>query len=181
MKKTLSLVLALVLCLGAASAFADTLGLGLVTSIGSSKNASIVDGDAYNGNAQVDTTICAVLLDDNGIILNISFDVAQTKIPFTPAGEIAADFAAEVKSKKELQEDYGMRRASAIGAELFEQLASFEAYCIGKPAAEILAMPTYARNESHPTVPDVEDLKATVSIDVGSMLKALEKAVANAK
>lgn len=181
MKKTLSLVLALVLCLGAVSAMADTFGLGISTGIGSSKDASVVDGDAYDGNAQVDSTICSVILDDAGVIVDIRFDVAQTKIAFNNEGVITADKAAEVKSKLELGEEYGMRKASPIGAELFEQLASFEAYCIGKSADEIINMPTYAANENHPTVPDVADLKSSVTIDVGSMLKALQKAVDNAK
>lgn len=180
MKKTLALVLALVLCLGAVSALADTLGLGIVTSIASSKDASIVDGDPYDGTAQVDTTICTVLLDDAGIILNIKFDVAQTKIGFSPEGVITADMDAEIKSKLELGEDYGMRGASPIGAELFEQIASFEAYCIGKAATDIISMPTYAANENHPRVSDLADLKSSVTIDVGAMLDALQKAVDNA-
>lgn len=180
MKKTLSLILALVLCLGVVSALAETYGLGVVTSIGSSKSASVVDGDEYDGNAQVDSTICAVVLDDEGVIVSIKFDVAQTKVPFTVAGEITADMDAEIKSKKELGEDYGMRKASPIGAELFEQVAAFEAYCIGKPAQEIIDMPTYEANENHLRVSDVADLKTSVTIDVGAYIDALAKAVADA-
>lgn len=180
MKKTLSIVLALVLCLGAVSAMADTLGLGIVTSIKSSKDASVVDGDAYDGTAQVDSTICTVVLDDAGVIVNIKFDVAQTKVGFSPEGAITADKEATIKSKIELGEDYGMRGASPIGAELFEQVAAFEAYCIGKAADEIINMPTYEANENHLRVSDVADLKSTVTIDVGAMLDALQKAVDNA-
>lgn len=181
MKKTLSLVLALVLCLGAVSALADTIGLGVVTSTKSSKSASIVDGESYDGAGQVDTTICAVTLDDAGIIVGIQFDVAQTKVVFTPEGEVTTDTSVAPKSKKELGDDYNMRGASPIGAELFEQLASFEAYCIGKPADEIINMPTYAANDNHPRVSDLADLKSSVTIDVGAMLDALAKAVENAK
>ncbi|MDL2319235.1 hypothetical protein LJC74_09240 [Eubacteriales bacterium OttesenSCG-928-A19] len=181
MKKLLSLVLALALCLCAVSALADTFGLGIVTSINSSKDAEIVDGDPYDGNAQVDSTICAVILDDDGVIVDIKYDVAQTKIPFSPEGLITADKGAEIKSKLELGEEYGMRGASPIGAELFEQIASFEEYCIGKSADEIISMPTYAPNENHPRVSDVADLKSSVTIDVGAMLDALQKAVNNAE
>lgn len=181
MKKTLSLVIALLLCLGAVSAMAETIGLGIVTSIGSSKSASVVDGDPYDGAAQVDSTICAVTLDENGIITSIKFDVAQTKIAFSVEGELVTDTATVPQSKKELGEAYGMRKASPIGAELFEQLAAFEAYCIGKSADEIINMPTYAANESHLRVSDVEDLKSSVTIDIGAALDALAKAVADAK
>lgn len=180
MKKLFAMVLVLVLCLSSISALADTFGLGIVTSIGSSKSASVVDGDAYDGTAQVDSTICAVILDDDGVIVDIKYDVAQTKVAFSPEGEITADMDAEIRSKIELGEDYGMRKASGIGAELFEQLAAFEAYCIGKSADEIISMPTY-ENGSHPRVSDVEDLKSSVTIDVGNMLDALQKAVNNAK
>lgn len=180
MKKTLSLLLALVLCLGAVSALADTFGLGIVTGIGSSKDASVVDGDAYDGNAQVDSTICAVILDDNGIIVDIKFDVAQTKIPFSVEGAVLADKAAEIKTKKELGDDYGMRRVSGIEAELNEQLVSFEQYCIGKAAADVIGMTTYQRDDNHTRVPEDADLKTTVTIDVGGLLDALQKAVDNA-
>lgn len=182
MKKVLSIMLATMLCLSMASlAMADTYGLGIATGIGSSKSASTKDGETYDGKGQVDSTVCAVALDDNGVITSISFDVAQTSIAFTVEGEVTTDLTAEVKSKVELGEDYGMRAASPIGKELFEQLAAFEEYCIGKPAAEIIGMPTVARDDNHPSVPDVPDLATSCTIDVGSMLKALEKAVANAK
>lgn len=180
MKKSLSLLLALVLCLGASFAMADTFGLGIVTSIHSSKSAYVEDDEPYDGRAQVDSTICAVILDNNGVIVDIHFDVAQTRVPFSVEGEILADMDAAIKSKLELGEDYGMRGASPIGAELFEQVIAFEQYCIGKTATEIIEMPTYAANENHLRVADVADLKSTVTIDVGSYVDALAKAVANA-
>ncbi len=182
MKKTLSLVLALVLCLSIASiASANTFGLGISTHIGSSKAASVVDGEKYNGRGQVDSYICAVILDDNGVIVAIDFDVAQTRVEFDPEGALVTDLTAEIKSKTELEEGYGMRGASPIGKEWFEQAAAFEAYCVGKPAAEVIATPTYAANESHLTVADVADLKTTCTIDIGGFLEALAKAVENAK
>lgn len=180
MKKILALVLSLVLCLGAVSAMADTLGLGIVTSIRSSKDASVVDGDDYDGTGQVDSTVCTVLLDDEGVIVNIKFDVAQTKVNFSPEGVITSDLDAAIKSKMELGEEYGMRAASPIGAELNEQVLAFEEYCKGKSAEEIINMPTYAANENHPRVSDIADLKSSVTIDVGAMLDALAKAVGNA-
>lgn len=181
MKKLLSLVLVLFLSLGAASAMADSIGLGIQTSIGSSKDASVVDGDAYDGTAQVDSTVCTVVLDDEGVIKAIKFDVAQTKVGFSPEGVITADKAAEIKSKIELGEDYGMRGASPISAELFEQFAAFEAYCIGQKAEDIIDLPTYAANDNHPRVADVADLKSSVTIDIGAMQDSLAKAVANAQ
>lgn len=181
MKKTLSLVLALVLCLGAVSALADTYGLGIVTGLGSSKNAEVVDGDPYEGTAQVDSTVCAVVLDDAGVIVSVKFDVAQTKVKFDAEGQITTDLTAPVRSKMELQDDYGMRGVSEIGAELFEQLVSFEEFCVGKVAADVIGMETYQRDDNHTRVPSDADLKTSVTIDVGGLLDALAKAVENAK
>ena len=181
MKKLLSLSLVLVLMFTCAAALAENkTGLGIVTSIDSSKPVGEKDGEKTNGTAQVDSTICAVTIDENGVIVSISFDVAQTRVPFTPEGEIAADMTATIRSKMELKDDYNMRRASPIGKEIHEQVGAFEEYCLGKTVEEVLAMPLHD-TDSHADVPDGEDLKTSVTISVGEYLKALEKAAANAK
>lgn len=184
MKKflSLSLVLAMVLVSISAVASADTkTGLGIVTSIASSKDVSEKDGEKVDGRAQVDSTICAVTIDENGVILAVSFDVAQTRVAFDAEGKVKADLAAPVASKVELGEGYGMKGASAIGKELFEQVAALEAFCIGKTVEEVTSMPTYERDANHTRVSDLEDLKTSCTIDVGSYLDALTKAAANAK
>ena len=177
MKKTLSLVLALTLCLSFASlAMAETFGLGVVSSIDSASAAYVEDGDAYDGNAQVDTTICALWLDDEGKIIDVHFDVAQIKVPFSVEGALLTDENTDLRSKMEKGADYGMLKASAIGKEWFEQVQAFEAYCVGKTVEEVLGMPTKALNEAHPTTPDVEELATTCTMDIGAFLEALEKA-----
>ena len=62
MKKIVALVLALVMVLGCTAALADTYGLGISSSIGSSKDAA----DGKDGNAQVDSTVCALAVDADG-------------------------------------------------------------------------------------------------------------------
>lgn len=179
MKKVLSLVLVAMMLLSlSAVALADTYGLGIVTGIGSSK-AAAADKD---GVAQVNSTICFVVLGEDGKIKSVKFDVAQTKVAFNAKGEITSDLTAEVKSKVELGDDYGMRKASKLEkGEWFEQAAAFEAYCVGKTPEEVLGMKTKVKDDNHQNVPDVEDVATTVTIDVGEMLKALDKAVKNAK
>ena len=98
MKKIVALVMALVMVLGCTAALADTYGLGISSSIGSSKDAA----DGQDGKAQVDSTVCALAVDADGKIVSCLFDVAQTKIGFSAAGAITADKTAEVKSKQEL-------------------------------------------------------------------------------
>lgn len=180
MKKISALLLALVLCLTSVAALADTYGLGLVTGV-SGKDASVVDGENYDGSFGVDTTICALVLDDAGIIKSIKFDVQQTKLAFSPEAKVTTDVTAEFPSKLEKGEAYGMRAASPIGKEWFEQVAALEAFCIGKTPADVLATPTYQKDENHTAVPEDADLKAGVTMTIGDFLAALEKAAASAK
>lgn len=179
MKKLLSLALVAVMLLSlSAVALADTYGLGVATSIGSSKPATA----EKDGAAQVDSAICALVLDDEGKIKSVKFDVAQTKVAINVKGEITADMSAEIKSKVEKGDDYGMRKASKLEkGEWYEQAAALEAYCIGKTVEEVVTMKTYQKDDHHTAVPDMEDLKTTVTIDVGAFLKALQKAADNAK
>ncbi len=187
MKKLLSMILVLTLvlvCVACTSATAlaeNKTGLGIVTSIGSSTPVGEKDGEKTNGRAQVDSTVCAVTIDDKNTIVSISFDVAQTRVDFAPDGTLVSDLAAPVKSKVELKEGYNMKGNSAIGLELFEQVANLEKYCVGKTVEDVLKTPLYQRDDHHTRVGDTEDLKATVSIDIGAYLDALEKAAANAK
>ncbi len=150
-------------------------GLGFVTSIG-----SIADAGEKNGSAQVNTTVCSLNLDGEGKIASVQFDVQQTKIQFTAEGKLI-DLPEVLKTKIEKGDEYGMRAASGIGKEWFEQIHVFEEYCVGKTVEEVLGMETYERDASHPKVPAAEDMKSTVTISVGDYLAALEKAAANAK
>ena len=46
---------------------------------------------------------------------------------------------------------------------------------------EMLAIPVYERDANHTQVPDVEELKASVTVTVGDYLASLQKAAAAAK
>ena len=176
MKKILTVVMLTALMLALATSALAATGLGSVTSV--SVTAATAD---KAGTASVNTTMCAVTLDDAGKIVAIKFDVVQPKGAFDTTGA-AADFNAAPQTKKELKEGYGMVKASAIGKEWFEQAAALEAWCIGKTVEEVLGMPTFDRGDGHHTmVPDDADLKTGCTISVGDYLKALEKAAADAK
>jgi hypothetical protein len=152
-------------------------GLGLVTSIG-----SITDATAEKaGAAQVNTTVCSLVLDAEGKIKSVSWDVQQTKIQFGVDGKANVPAPETLLSKLEKGDAYGMRKASAIGKEWFEQIAAFAEYCIGKTVEEVLAIEVMQRDENHTAVPAVEDLKASVTITVGDYLASLQKAAENAK
>ena len=149
---------------------ADTYGLGMVTSIG-----SVADATAEKaGAAQVNTVVCSLVLDAEGKIKSVTWDVQQTKIQFSAEGK-PVELPAELLTKLEKGEDYGMRKASPIGKEWFEQIAAFAEYCVGKTVEEVLATPTVD------DAPAVEELKASVTVSIGDYLASLQKAAANAK
>ena len=166
MKKTCAILLTLVLTLSLASAaLADTIGLGVVTGIASSK-AATAEAD---GVGQVDTAICTVSVDDKGVIAAVLFDTAQTKVTFNAKGEITADLTAEYPSKYEKGDAYGMKKASPIGKEWFEQIDALVAYCTGKTMDEVLA------GVKDGAAVD-EDLKAGATMHLNDLIAALQKA-----
>ena len=182
MKKILVLLMCLILAMGVFTACGKKdvntgakakvkTGLAVITSAGSSKDA----GDA-DGLAQADSTAAAVVVDENGVIIDCVIDVVQTKIKFSKTGEITTDSAAEFISKHELGDDYLMKGASPIGKEWYEQASALSEYIIGKTLDEVKGI---AIDEGG--TPTSEDLTSSVTMKVGSMLEAVEKAVTNAE
>ena len=176
MKKILTVVLATALLLALATTAMAATGLGSVTSV------KLTPAGASAGNVSVNTTMCAVTLDDAGKIVAVQFDVVQPKAAFDATGAASGDLNAAPQTKKELKEGYGMVKASAIGKEWYEQAEALEAWCVGKTVEEVCAMKTFDRGDgSHTMVPDEADLKASVTVTVGDYLAALQKAAAVAK
>lgn len=154
-----------------------TLGLGVVTKIGRS-----LDYDPDNeimAMAQVDTVIAAAAFDDAGRVVDVMIDTAQTRVNFDQELQVASDPAAEIKTKIERGDDYGMINASGIGVEWYEQIASLEEWMVGKTVEEIKAMKTKEVDAAHPAVPDEPDLVSLVTITVQDYLAAVEKAYNN--
>lgn len=177
MKKIVALLLVLVLCMGMTSALADKMGTYLYTTVSSAANAGEKDG-SY----EINTNVCTIVLDDNGVIKMVNFDVAQTKVGFTAAGVATTEVGTVVPSKAEKGDAYNMKVASPIGKDWYEQADALEAWCIGKTVDQVLTMPVMDRGDgSHTHVPTDVDLAAGCTISVADHLKALEKAAANAK
>lgn len=177
MKKLVSLLLVLVLCLSVSAAVAEQFGLGSFVEASTPKDASIVDGDKYDGSVTFNTIICALVLGDDGKIVSAQFDAIQSKAAVDTEGKFTA---ATNISKNEAKDAYGMK-ARATAGEWYEQAAAFGAWCVGKTVDEVLAVKTYERDANHTAVPEAEDLKTTVTIDIGGFLEALKLANANVK
>lgn len=128
MKKTLSIVLVLVMALSLLAGCNQTpaptptpdpvpetptivkVGLGSVLSIAKSKDAAT----DVTPVGQADVTVAAVGFDKDGKILSVDIDTAQTKIAFDAAFAVTSDLTAEVPSKTDLGDDYGMKKLPAL-------------------------------------------------------------------
>ena len=177
MKKILTTVLLIMAVLAIATSAMAATGLGAVTSV------TLTPATADKaGSVSVNTTMCAVTLDEAGKIVAVKFDVVQPKAAFDAAGAASGELNAAPQTKKELKEGYVMKRVSSIGKEWYEQAAALEEWCIGKTVDEVLGMKTFDRGDgSHTMVPDEADLKAGCTITVGDYLKALVNAAADAQ
>ncbi|MDD2956354.1 MAG: hypothetical protein PHD67_08575 [Oscillospiraceae bacterium] len=174
MKKIIALTLVLLVLAGCGAS-------GVKTGLGSVSTASATEATAdKNAKVQANVTMCAASFDANGKILSVTFDAVQPKMEITAEGK-APEASGEFDSKKEKKDEYGMRPASAIGKEWFEQAAALEEWMTGKNVNDVLNMKTKAANEEHPCVPDEADLASTCTMDVEDFLAALQEAYELAK
>ena len=138
------------------------LGLGVSLNMDSSKT----------GNAQVDATTAAVILDEQGKIVAVKIDVAQNKMDITDG---AVDTEKEFPTKAELGDDYNMVKFSDATLEWYQQAAAFEQFVLGMTGAEVEAMETVVNEEGHEVTTD-ETLYASCSISIGDFKEAVVKA-----
>lgn len=135
-------------------------GLSVVASQ-SAENASA----EANGTITTDVSVIAVTVDDSGVIDSCVIDAVQGKIAFDAEGQLTAD-AAEILSKNELGENYGMKQFSPIGKEWNEQAAAVAAYAEGKTVEELKSGAT-----------DDADLLSSATIYIGGFISGIEDAV----
>ena len=144
----------------------DELKLAVINGVGSSTSATAEKA----GTAQLDCDVVA-LTEKDGIITSCAIDSLQAKVSFDTTGTISTDLKADVLTKNELGENYGMVAWGGAIAEWNEQAASFAAYVTGKTAAEVAGI---AVSEGKPS--DV-DLSASVTIAIGGFQALIAKAM----
>ncbi len=146
-------------------------GLAVIPSVAKSTPAGTEEGLA-----EADSLAAAVLVTSDGKILACNIDSVQSKISFTADGKLKTDKTTTFKTKQELGEEYGMKKASKIGKEWNEQADAFAKYVLGKTADEVKGIAI--DDKGYTTEPD---LTSSVTIHVTDFISAVEKAVANAK
>ena len=142
-------------------------GLAIAGSVAKSENAKVAD---------YDVTIVAVTVDDNGVIQDCIIDSVGAKVEFDDKGVITSDLSAEILTKNELGDKYGMKAYGNAKYEWYEQAAALANYAKGKTVAELKKG---AVNEAGKAAD--ADLASTATIYLGGYVAAIEKAVANAK
>ena len=143
MKKLLMAVFALCAVLGLAACGdkeADyKLGMGVEVSTSSSTNATAEKA----GNAQVDATVAAVVVDKDGKIVACRLDAVQNKVAVSATGEVTVPETFQTKMEK--GDAYGMagspyspdNNGDGVVKEWYEQAKAFETYVVGMTAAEV--------------------------------------------
>jgi len=149
-------------------------GLYIAAGIGESKSAAA----DKNGEAKYDVTIVAVLVDDEGIIHDCIIDSVGASVQFDASGAITSDLTAEILTKNELGENYGMKKISGIGAEWNEQATALASYAVGKTAEELR---NGAIDETTGKAAEGSDLASSATIYLGGYVNAIEQAADNAK
>lgn len=149
----------------------DKLGLGVVTTIAKSKDATA----DKEGLAQAYSTYTAATFNADGKVSSAIIDASQANVNFDAKGKITTDLSVAPMTKIELGEGYGMKKASAIGKEWYEQADAFAAYVVGKTIEEIKGI---AVDETgHATD---EDLVSSVTVGILDFQSNMEKAFNNA-
>jgi len=152
-----------------------------VKSVGSASVTTVSGRNAAadkEGRVQTNVVFTGVAFDKDGKVLAVSIDNAQNSGTFDTAGVIVKAEASKTKIEK--GDEYGMKAASAIGKEWYEQMNALTAAMVGKTVEEILAFPTAKKDDAHPEVPTGDDLKTSVSISIEGYRAAVEKAFDNA-
>ena len=142
-------------------------GLAIVTSVSKSENAKQAD---------YDVTLVAVLVDDEGVIADCIIDSIGTKVEFDATGTITSDLSAQISTKNELGDDYGMVAYGGAKYEWYQQAQALADFATGKT---VEALKNGAIDETG-KAPAGSDLASSATIYLGGYVSPIEAAVSNA-
>ena len=148
-------------------------GLAVFTKVSDSTSAAA--GEA--GNIQYDLTIAAVTVDDAGIIRSCTIDSVPASVAMDATGAVTSDLNAQIKTKNELGDDYGMVAWGGAIAEWDDQVKALCDYAVGKTVEELK---NGAIDESG-KAPAGSDLASSATIYLGGYVSAIETAANNAQ
>ena len=147
-------------------------GLYVGASVSDSKSANAGE----SGQAKFDITLVAVTVSDKGIIESCVIDSIPAAVKFDASGVITSDISAEVPTKNELGESYGMKAYAGSKYEWNEQVAALATYAVGKTVEELKSGAVDETGHAADA-----DLASTATIYLGGYVSAIEAAVNNAQ
>ncbi len=143
-------------------------GMGTVASYGTPVDA---DGDV-NGSVKISATVAAVLVDADGKIAKATVDAVDVTAEWTAAGETFP--MSEIKTKREMGNDYNMVANGGAKAEWYVQADAFCKLIEGKTADEVKALVADANKGTD------EVINAGCTIMVAEFAQAIDKAIKSA-
>lgn len=146
---------------------ATKIGLGVNTTSAKSKGAA----DDKGANVTFDTVVNVVASDDSGKVVKSFIDALQGIVEFDVKG-VLTNKDTKVVSKQDLKDKYGMKKASAIGKEWFEQAAELAKYLEGKTVADVEAWKLNDKKQ-------LEDIVSTVSMKVNGYQPVIVESLKN--
>lgn len=144
---------------------------------GMAVTAKVIAADPFEGEdgfGQTDVTVTAVVLDQEGRIASCVIDTAQLQLPFTEGGGLGFTEATQYPTKREMGTAYGLKEASSIGKEWYEQVDAFCAYVTGKTPEQVAGIAAPGGTPADP------DLASGCTIDVSQYLEGVLMACENA-
>ena len=142
-------------------------GLAIIAGIGKSMDAAEAD---------YDVTIVAVNVDDEGVITDCIIDSVGAKVKFDAAGTITSDLTAQIQTKNELGDNYGMVAYGGAKYEWYKQAEALANFAVGKTVAELRSGAVDETGKA----PEGSDLASSATIYLGGYVAAIEEAVKNA-
>lgn len=149
------------------------LGLGVNTSVLESTAAT---ADA-NGTAALYTNFAGVVLDAEGKVIVALCDMIQPTVDFDATGAIVA-VKEDLRTKKELKEDYGMAAIMNV-PEWYVQAKAFEDFIVGLTGEEVAGIETTTNEHDYVVAAD-ETLYAGCTIQISEFMSTVAKACTNA-
>lgn len=144
-----------------------SLGFGRMVSLAKSREASDQAGPSANANV----IVAAVGFDADGKIADVKIDMVQPALAYNADGTFDGEVNTNFQSKRELGDEYGMKAASGIGKEWYEQIDELETWMVGKTVDEVTGMAVTDSNN-----PDVPELSSSVTISVGDFQALVQEA-----
>ncbi len=159
------------MCVALLSACSSQEAMVIKNGHGLTGSLAIADAGESDGSILSEVYSCSATFAEDGTILSVVWDSVQSRGAFDAEGAVTNGNSDNVLSKKELGDNYGMRAASPIGKEYYEQLAAFEQWAMGKTVSEVLAVPVTDYGSAN-----VEDLRSSCTISIEPFLETLDEA-----